>query len=195
LADKAQELYCKLGCQSQHKFEESLKLNLIMNYPVTIDDYKRALLIYRPDLATIKGKTTKGSPAPHTPSFLAIPIPAPILEHHKDVTLCVDFFFVQVQAFLPIISRNIQHKIVDLVIDQSKATMIKHVDSAIQLFQSRGFTITDIDGDIEFGCIQDHIFPINLNIFAADSHVGEVERYIQTIKERNCSTVRGLPFK
>jgi hypothetical protein len=137
LADKAQELYRKLGRPSQHKFEEILKLNLIMNCPVTIDDAKRALLIYGPDLATIKGKTTKGSPAPHTPSFLAVPIPAPILEHHKDVTLCVDFFFVQGQAFLHIISRKIQHRIVNPVNDRSKGTMVKHIDSAIQLYQSR----------------------------------------------------------
>jgi hypothetical protein len=91
LANKAQEFYHKLGRPSQHKFEEILKLNLIMNCPVTIDDAKGELLIYGPDLATIKGKTTRVSPAAHPPSFLAVSIPAPILEHHKGVTLCVDF--------------------------------------------------------------------------------------------------------
>jgi hypothetical protein len=36
--------------------------------------------------------------------------------------------------------------------------------------------------------------PINLSLVAADGHVGKVERSIQTIKERNRSTVHGPPF-
>jgi hypothetical protein len=73
--------------------------------------------------------------------------------------------------------------------------MIKHIDNDIQLYQARGFNITDINCDIEFGCIRDHIFPITLNLVAADGHVGEVERSFRTIKKRNHSTVHGLPFE
>ena len=36
---------------------------------------------------------------------------------------------------------------------------------------------------------------IEMNIATADSHVGEVERSIRTIKERLRSLVHGLPFK
>jgi hypothetical protein len=75
LADKARDLYRKLGRPSQQKFEEILKLNLITNCPIAVDDAKRALLIYGPNLATIKGKTTRGKPTPHVPTFLAVPIP------------------------------------------------------------------------------------------------------------------------
>jgi hypothetical protein len=95
LADKARELYRKLGRPSQQKFEDILKRNLIINCPITVDDAKRALIIYGPDLATLKGKTTRGPATPHVPSFQAVSIPAPILEHYQQVTLCVDFFFVQ----------------------------------------------------------------------------------------------------
>jgi hypothetical protein len=73
--------------------------------------------------------------------------------------------------------------------------MTKHVDSAIKLYQSRGLTVTDVHADLEFECLRQHLLPINLNVVAADSHVGEVERSIRTIKERNRSTVHGLPFK
>jgi hypothetical protein len=34
-----------------------------------------------------------------------------------------------------------------------------------------------------------------MNVVAADSHVGEVERSIRTIKERLRSCVHGLPFR
>jgi Zinc knuckle len=98
-ADKARELYRKLGRPSQRQFEEILSKNLITNCPVTVDDAKRAMLIYGPDLATIKGKTTRGKFAPHAPDFRAIPIPAPILEHHQAVTLCIDFFLYKGKFF------------------------------------------------------------------------------------------------
>jgi hypothetical protein len=81
-ADKARELYRKLGRPSQQQFEDILSKNVIMNCPVTVDDAKRAMLIYGPDLATLKGKTTRGKFALHVASFKAVPTPAPILEHH-----------------------------------------------------------------------------------------------------------------
>jgi hypothetical protein len=92
MADKARDLYRKLGWPSQAKFKEILKNNLIINCPIMVDDAKRALLIFGPDVAVLKGKTTIGQPAPHKPSFVSVPIPAPILQHHQNVTLCVDFF-------------------------------------------------------------------------------------------------------
>jgi hypothetical protein len=111
------------------------------------------MLIYGPDLATLKGKTTRGRATPHVPSFTAIPIPAPILQHHQEITLCVDFFFVQGQAILHIISRKLQYRIVHPVNDRTKATMIKHIDSAINLYHMRGFIVCDIHSDNEFECI------------------------------------------
>lgn len=45
---------------------------------------------YGPDIATIKGKTTRSAAAaPRAPTFVAEVIPASILAHHCDVTLCV----------------------------------------------------------------------------------------------------------
>jgi hypothetical protein len=73
--------------------------------------------------------------------------------------------------------------------------MVKHIDSALKLYRTRGFNVTDVHDDIEFECTREHILPVNLNTVAADGHVGEVERSILTIKERNRSTVHGLPFK
>jgi hypothetical protein len=147
LADKARDLYRKLGRPSQQQFEDILKQNLIRNCPVTVDDAKRALLIYGPDLATLKGKTTRGQPTPHVPSFVAVSIPAPILEHHSNVTICADFFFVQGQAFLHFISRKIHHRIAYPVNDRNKGTIIKHIDLVFRLYRSRGFTVTEFHAD------------------------------------------------
>ena len=48
--------------------------------------------IYGPDIATLKGKMTRKVAAPHVPTVQAVPIPAPVLKYHLDVTLCADFF-------------------------------------------------------------------------------------------------------
>ena len=49
--------------------------------------------------------------------------------------------------------------------------------------------------DSELECVREDLQPIALNIVPADSHVGEVERSIRTIKERLRSCAHGLPFK
>jgi hypothetical protein len=84
-----------------------------------------------------------------------------------------------------IISRKIQHRIVQPVNNRTKATIVKHLDSALKLYSNRGFNVTDVHADNKFECIQEHILPKNLNTVAVDGHVGEVERSIRTIKERN----------
>ncbi len=35
---------------------------------------------------------------------------------------------------------------------------------------------------------------VEINTTAAHEHVGEIERYIQTIKERSCALVLDLPY-
>lgn len=48
---------------------------------------------------------------------------------------------------------------------------------------------------MEFDCIKTEILSIRLNLTVHDNHVGEVERSIQTIKERVRSNVHSMPFK
>jgi hypothetical protein len=90
--DAAWDLYRKIGRPSEAKVEEIVSKNLILNCPVTIDDVRRALAIYGPDINTFKGKTVCGEAASHVPNYQAIPIPMPILQYHENVTLCADFF-------------------------------------------------------------------------------------------------------
>ena len=194
-ADLARDLYRKLGRPSAAEFLSILRNNLIRNCPVTADDASRASIIYGPDVATIKGTTTRIAAAGHVPTFVAVPIPAPVLEHHANVTLCVDFFFVQGIGFLHTISRGIGFRTATLISDRNKTTILRELGAVLQLYETRGFTVRDVHADHEFHCIREDIRPIHLNIVPPDSHVGEVERSIRTIKERLRSCVHGLPFK
>jgi hypothetical protein len=133
-ADIACDLYQKMGLPSHDKFEEIIVKNIIRNCPITIDDARRALTIYGLDVASIKGKTVRGKPVAHVMGHKPVSLPTSITDFHLDVTLCMDFFYVQGQVFLHIISRKIQHRIVNAVSDRSKKHFLKHLDNALRLY-------------------------------------------------------------
>ena len=194
-AHLARKLYRMLGRPDEKYFRDLLSNNLIINCPISPDDALRALRIYGPDVATLKGKMTRATAALRAPQYQAITVPAPILEHHSHVTLCIDFFFVQGHAFLHTISRDINYRTVLPVSDSSASTITKELRRIIHLYTERGFHVTDIHGDHEFESVRSSVAPIHLNIVAADGHVGEVERSIRTIKERFRTMAHGLPFR
>ena len=195
LADAARELYRKIGRPDEVEFQKILQQNLIRNCPVTPTDAKRALLIYGPDIAVLKGKTTRSAAAPRVPTFVSATIPAPILEHHRQVTLCADVFFVQGLPFFHTISRGIGFRTAHSIPDRSRPTFMKVLRKVIHMYETRGLEICDIHSDNELECVRASLLPIVLNTVPADSHVGEVERSIRTIKERIRSCAHGLPFK
>jgi hypothetical protein len=179
-ADKARALYQKIGRPSQQQFKQ--------NCPVTVDDAKRALLIYGPDVAAIKGKTTKG-PSQHVPTFNPVQVPGFILQHHSDVTLCMDIFYVKGHPFFHTISRKVQFRTVAPVLNRNKATLLREIKPVLAMYKSRGFNISDLHADMEFECIRNDVLPSRLNVTAAN------KRSIRTMKERARTTIHGLPFK
>jgi hypothetical protein len=193
-ADKARTLYQQLGRPSERFFQKILSQRLINNCPITADDAKRALAIYGPDLATLKGKTTRKN-GEHIPGANPIPLPDYIVEHHADVTLCIDIFFVQGQRFFHTISRKIKFRTVNPVTSLTKATLIENTMAVINAHRQRGFNVSTIHADGAFECMREAVAPTILNINAADEHVGEVERSIRTIKERVRAALHGLPYK
>ena len=194
-ADAARELYRKLGRPSEAEFQTILRGNQIRNCPVTPDDARRALKIYGPDIAVLKGKTTRSSAAPRVPTFMATALPAAIVEHHRNITLCIDLFFVQGLAFFHTISRDIGFRTVSPIPDRKASTILREMKTVLNLYRYRGLVVRDVHADSEFEPLREPVRPTVLNVVPPDSHVGEVERSIRTIKERLRSCVHGLPFK
>jgi hypothetical protein len=81
------------------------------------------------------------------------------------------------------------------ITDRKFTTLLREVKAALTLYHARGLVVCDIHSDSEFACIRDAIRPVEMNIVPPDSHVGDVERSIRTIKERLRSCVHGLPYK
>ena len=135
-ADVARDLYRKLGRPDEAEFYSILSKNLIRNCPVTPDDARHASHIYGPDIAVLKGKMTRGAAAPRAPTFQAVPLPAPITTHHRNITLCVDFFFVQGIGFLHTISRGIGYRTVSPVADRTHKTILRELLTVLNLYSS-----------------------------------------------------------
>ena len=207
-ADAARALHRKLGRPSPSRLRAYISNNLIRNCPVTPADIKRASYIYGLDPAYLKGKTTQKPALPHIPTTMLAPLPAFISKHHRDVTLCVDFFFVQGAAFFHAISRKVGFRSCTAVPNRSKATILRTIRKEIKTYAQRGFDVRDVHGDQEFACIKDELLGLHLQegfgflshgialeTCTMNDHVGEVERSIRTIKEVVRATAHGMPYR
>ena len=105
------------------------------------------------------------------------------------------FFFAQGHPFFHTISRDIGFRTVAAVPDRSYGTILRELNLVINLFRTRGFIVVGVHSDCEFECVREDIRPIHLDVVPPDCHVGEIERSVETVKERLRATVHGLPFK
>lgn len=192
-ADKARELYVKLGRPSQKHFEFLLRNKLITDCPLTADNAKRAVEIYGPDIGALNGKM-KNRKAAHVPSITPISAPDLIFKHHQYITLSINIFYIQGIPFLHTISRKIQFRTAMYLPDRRKGTILQHLRVVLSLYTDRGFIIRDIHADLEFACMRQDLAGINLNIVPQDEHVPEIERSTETIKECFRATIHGLPY-
>jgi hypothetical protein len=195
-ADAARDLSRKLGRPSTATLEHCITHGHILNCPVTVEDVRRADLIYGPDIAFLKGRRTeRPTEVGHIRNPILAPLPPHIALHHSRLTLCVDFFFVQRIPFLHCISRDIKFRHTVAVDNRSHATMLAFVTRTIAEYTHRGFAVQAIHADSEFACLELDLHPIALHTVTANGHVPEVERSIRTIKENLRSTVHGMPFR
>ena len=105
------------------------------------------------------------------------------------------FFYVQRIPFFHTILRNIGYRTASLVPNRDRDTILDTLQPVLKTYTSRVFTVTSLHGDHEFDCVRHDLLPIVTDIVSPDSHVGEIERSIRTVKERLRSCVHGLPFR
>ena len=178
-ADRARQLYRTIGRPSQRKFEAILDCGSILNCPVTKSDAQCANIIYGPDLAYLKGKTTDHPASPHVATQVLSPLQGDIAKHHSSITLCLDFFYIQRLPFIHAISRKVGYRHAVIVSE----TMLSFVNKSILECTARGFEVVDVHTDKEFECLRGSLGNVSLEICGPDEHVPEVERSIRTMKE------------
>ena len=109
--------------------------------------------------------------------------------------LIIDIFWVNGNPFFHTISEWICFRTVAPIKNRKKKTLANETKAILSFYKTRGFDMTRVESDREFKCIETLLLPTPLNVADADDHVPQVERSIQTVKERVRCVVQGLPFK
>ena len=176
-------------------FVDLLKRNVIANCPVTPTDVEAAEHIFGPDIGSLKGKATRRNP-PIVESPVA-PIPTNILKQYRKVTLCVDIMYVNRVAMLVSISRNIKFGTIEAIPNNKSGVLLKSMQVIIQIYRCNGFVVEATLMDGEFAHLSGELasMGVALNAMSCDEHVGDVERFIWTIKERMRAIYNTLPFQ
>ena len=195
---QAKTLYERMFFPAQDSFENILTRNSLRNCPVNPHDATNMHRVYGRNVHTVKGKTTRQTHQ-HVDSRL-IPVPPEILNTRRDVTLCVDLFFVDGLVFLLSTSRYLRKISIEALDSRRLQLILPALRTIINQYNSRGFRVRSMHADNEFAPLRNQFLQpengrITLSICGANAHVPEAEREIRTIKERNRAMVSFLPFQ
>jgi hypothetical protein len=91
-AKEARRLYHIVGTPTMNNFKSLLQMNVIQNFPVTVEDVNILEKIFGPDMSRLKGKSTRRKPKPVRSDL--IEIPKEIIMKHHNIDLCMDVMYV-----------------------------------------------------------------------------------------------------
>ena len=189
-------LQIKIGRPSDRELAAILDRHMIPNCPYTSKDVLLAAKIIGPDIGTLKGKTVRKRPVRvDENTFVDIPIP----DRYRDVTMSMDVLHVNGVPLLATISRHIRFGTITALkslTSESLLEAIKHVVGIYRRGNLRPRTML-ADGAFDNDVINTglHALGMRLNPSSREEHVGEIERYIRTIKDRMRCTYNTLPFE
>ena len=105
--------------------------------------------------------------------------------------------YVNKVPLLVMLSRNIKFGTVEAVADQKEVTLLKCIWAVVTLYWKAGFKVTTalMDGEFMPLCGGLAELDLTLNETSRDKHVGDIERYIHTVKEHMQAIYNTLPFQ
>jgi hypothetical protein len=194
-AKRARKLLYSLGYPSINDTKAIIWMNAIKNNPVTTEDVNIADKIFGPDVAALKGKTTRRAPIPVIEDH--IEIPRELITAKYSVTLCLDGMKVNDISFLTTISNNRMYRTARYV--QRPLTSVYHkcLQQVLRIYTLGGLRVTTIRCDNEFCPLMDPLaleFGIQVNYASPQEHVPEAKRNNRVIKERIRATYHRLPY-
>ena len=104
--------------------------------------------------------------------------------------------YVNQVAMLVSLSRNIKFAMIEAIPNNKTTTLVKGMKAILQIFRRTGFKVEVALMDGEFGHLHGELagMGITLNEMPWDEHVGDIERFIRTIKEWMRAIYNTLPF-
>ena len=188
-AQAARELMKNLGYPSNADLVKLMNSGALMNSPVTKQDVYRALDIYGPDVASLKGKT-KSLKAPPV-KIERIPLPA-----ETELTLHADIMFVHKDPSLIVVCTPLGLVLHKHLLGRTALVLTEAFKQLLAELQTRGFRAVMLLSDGEGGIAKiASALGMPFNPAGPEQHVPVVEAKIRVIKERMRAVLSTLPFK
>jgi hypothetical protein len=106
--------------------------------------------------------------------------------------------YVNGVPFLLTISQNLKFRTIEALPNRLEATVITGLILMVCVYKQRGFSISLglADGEFDTPGIRESLAGegVALDPTGRDEHMGDVERYVHTVKERMRATYNTLPF-
>ena len=193
-ATEAREAQAMMAHPSDAKLKQVVSMtNAVQNCPVTVAAITDAKKYFGPDIGGIRGKTVRKRAEKVRPEY--VNIPRELYEQLKEVTLCADVMFVNGLPFFVTLSRHIKLVTIEFLPSRTAKQLCKSLTKVLWIYHRGGFVVRACLMDMEFDKLVDMMAEVMINTTAAREHVGDIERYIRTIKERARSVVSMLPYK
>jgi hypothetical protein len=87
-----------IGHPTDREFRKMVSKRLIPNCPITVKSFDESKSIFGPDLAGVRGRTTRRKPEHVHVEYISIP--RSIVDRYQEVILAVDVMFVDGVPFL-----------------------------------------------------------------------------------------------
>ena len=128
-----------VGNPSAGDYINMIRPVIIRNCPVTLEAVNNAKKCFGPNVASLKGKTTRNSSDPVVMEY--VEIPKSILELNKIVTLETDIMFVNGLGFFVSTSRRIKFSTLEYIPKLTKVILINYLNNKTSIYNASGFNI------------------------------------------------------
>ncbi len=162
-----------IGNPTKQKFVGMVREKHITNCLVTVQDVHNANQFFGPDLAYLRGKTTRTKPEHLRVDY--VKTPRDFIQMHKYVTLVADVLFVNGLLFLVTSSRGISLITIEFLPLRTAKRLVLILEQVIRVYRVAGFIVQVALMDMEFEKLK-HLPNITINTMAAREHVGEIKR-------------------
>ena len=144
-----------IGSPSESDYKAMVSSNMIRNCPISQHDVSNARTMFGPQLAGVRGKTTRSKPEPVVEEY--VEIPRDFVLRNKTITLSADIFFVDGIAFLLTLSRRIKFVTVEHTPSRTAKKLVIHLKRVLRVYHHAGFTVRYVLMNCEFEKIKNEL--------------------------------------